>query len=98
MLPGAVPHGLDANEYALKVTPAAKSLGVLMRRAQWLGNGAAPVREGVVPAPSLAAKRVLAAKPEPVPALAALPQVEVDSLPRNAEAPPSSPKGTSFGA
>ncbi len=27
------PHGLDANAYALKVTPAAKSLGVLLRRA-----------------------------------------------------------------
>ena len=27
------PHGLDANAYALRVTPAAKSLGVLLRRA-----------------------------------------------------------------
>jgi DNA primase catalytic core len=27
------PHGLDANAYALKTTPAAKSLGVLLRRA-----------------------------------------------------------------
>jgi hypothetical protein len=27
------PHGLDANAYALKVTPAAQSLGVLLRRA-----------------------------------------------------------------
>jgi DNA primase len=27
------PHGMDANAYALKVTPAAKSLGVLLRRA-----------------------------------------------------------------
>lgn len=37
------PKGLDANAYALKVTPAAKSLGVLIRKAQWLGNGRAPV-------------------------------------------------------
>jgi DNA primase len=36
------PKGLDANEYALKVGPAAKSLGVAIRSAQWLGNGAAP--------------------------------------------------------
>jgi DNA primase len=29
------PHGMDANEYALKVTPAAKSLGLAIRKAQW---------------------------------------------------------------
>lgn len=39
------PKGMDANEYALKVTPASKSLGVLIRKAAWLGNGAAPERE-----------------------------------------------------
>ena len=50
-----LPHGLDANEYALKVTPAAKSLGTLIRSAQWLGQGKAPDRP-----PPLAAK--LAAK------------------------------------
>jgi DNA primase catalytic core len=33
------PKGIDANEYALKVTPAAKSLGVLLNRAAWLGKG-----------------------------------------------------------
>lgn len=36
------PKGMDANEYALKVTPAAKSLGILIRQAQWLGKGQAP--------------------------------------------------------
>ena len=36
------PKGMDANEYALKVTPAAKSLGVVIRKAQWLGKGEAP--------------------------------------------------------
>ena len=35
------PKGLDANEYALKVGPAAKSLGVAIRSAQWLGKGVA---------------------------------------------------------
>ena len=35
------PHGLDANEYALQVKPAAKSLGVVIRSAVWLGNGKA---------------------------------------------------------
>ena len=33
------PKGMDANEYALKVTPAEKSLGVLIRNAVWLGKG-----------------------------------------------------------
>jgi len=30
---------MDANEYALKVGPAHKSLGVAIRSAQWLGKG-----------------------------------------------------------
>ena len=35
------PHGMDANEYALQVTPANKSLGVVIRSAVWLGQGKA---------------------------------------------------------
>lgn len=33
------PKGMDANEYALKVTPAAKSLGLAIRKSVWLGKG-----------------------------------------------------------
>lgn len=36
------PKGMDANAYALAVTPAARSLGVLIRKAEWLGNGKPP--------------------------------------------------------
>lgn len=36
-----LPKGMDANEYATKVTPATKSLGVLIRTAHWLGKGKA---------------------------------------------------------
>ncbi|MBX9644175.1 MAG: toprim domain-containing protein, partial [Novosphingobium sp.] len=36
------PKGMDANAYALSVTPAAKSLGLLIRKAEWLGNGKPP--------------------------------------------------------
>ena len=43
------PKGMDANEYALKVAPASKSLGVAIRSAQWLGKGAAPGRGKPVP-------------------------------------------------
>jgi len=37
-----LPKGMDVNEYALQVKPAAKSLGLVIRKAQWLGNGNAP--------------------------------------------------------
>jgi DNA primase catalytic core len=36
------PKNMDANEYALKVTPAAKSLGILLNKAAWLGKGQRP--------------------------------------------------------
>jgi DNA primase catalytic core len=36
------PKGEDANSYALAVKPAAKALGVVIRGAQWLGQGAKP--------------------------------------------------------
>ena len=41
------PKGMDANEYALKITPAVKSLGVAIRKAVWLGKGAEPAREEI---------------------------------------------------
>ncbi|MBS0613163.1 MAG: toprim domain-containing protein [Proteobacteria bacterium] len=51
------PHGMDANEYALKVQPAAKSLGIVIRKAVWLGKGPAPAEspgQDVEHAPSAA--------------------------------------------
>jgi DNA primase catalytic core len=36
------PKGMDVNEYALKVQPAAKSLGLAIRKAEWMGVGKAP--------------------------------------------------------
>jgi DNA primase len=36
------PKGMDANAYACTVKPAEKSLGVVIRGAQWLGQGAKP--------------------------------------------------------
>jgi DNA primase catalytic core len=36
------PHHMDANEYALHVQPAAKSLGMLLNQAHWLGKGQPP--------------------------------------------------------
>jgi DNA primase len=37
------PKGMDANAYADAVKPAEKSLGVVIRSAQWLGQGVKPV-------------------------------------------------------
>ncbi|MEO8024747.1 CHC2 zinc finger domain-containing protein [Polaromonas sp.] len=50
------PKGMDANEYALKVTPATKSLGLLIRQASWLGQGKPPERLAVPAAQDLQAK------------------------------------------
>lgn len=42
------PKGMDANEYACRVRPASKSLGLLIRKAEWLGKGHAPQRKEVI--------------------------------------------------
>lgn len=50
------PKWLDANEYALAVKPAEKSLGVLIRSASWLGGAGSA---GVPPAMSAPAETAL---------------------------------------
>ena len=50
------PKGMDANEYALSVKPAEKSLGVLIRSASWLGGAGSA---GVPPAMSAPAETAL---------------------------------------
>jgi DNA primase len=44
-----LPHGMDVNEFALKVTPAAKSLAMVIRSAKWLGAGRSPGRPSTRP-------------------------------------------------
>ena len=68
------PKGMDANEYARVTQPAAKALGVLLNKAQWLGKG----KQEEAPKP--AAKEESAAPPpeaEPVFPLVAGVAVEV---------------------
>jgi DNA primase catalytic core len=78
------PKGMDANDYALKVTPAAKSLGLVIRKAQWMGQGAAPARAPAAVAAAIdvascginaqacaKTEAPVASSPEPVPPLAA---------------------------
>jgi hypothetical protein len=43
------PKGMDANDYARKLQPAAKSLGLLIRKAEWMGKGVAPTRGNCAP-------------------------------------------------
>jgi DNA primase len=83
------PKNMDANEYALKVGPAHKSLGVAIRSAQWLGKGKPkPLTTAVTDIPVLTVHEPArahvpplvaeeAAKEEiPVPPCAALPSPE----------------------
>jgi len=60
------PHRMDANEYALKVQPASKTLGMLLNTAHWLGKGQSPERETVEirTAESEPAREAEAAPPE----------------------------------
>jgi len=37
-----LPKGMDVNEYAQQVTSAQKSLGLVIRKAEWMGSGKAP--------------------------------------------------------
>jgi len=66
------PKGMDANEYARKVTPAAKSLGVLLNKAEWLGKGQRAMGRVAPPRvlePVIVAEPVI--EPEPAEAKAA---------------------------
>lgn len=58
------PKGMDANEYACQVKPADKSLGLVVRKAEWMGNGvkkeveelqeiAEPMNEPALPLPKV---------------------------------------------
>ena len=62
------PKGMDANEYALKTTPATKALGVLLTGATWMGKGPRPAGRAPVP--------VIVAAPVAAPAAAAAPTIE----------------------
>jgi DNA primase catalytic core len=42
------PRGMDANEYALRVTPPAKSLGLVLRHAEWRSGGREPAPEAAL--------------------------------------------------
>lgn len=74
------PRGMDANAYALKVTPAEKSLGLVLRQAVWMGKGVAPTTAAVVEMSELAAQPTAAATSE-------ADQEQTEALPESAPAP-----------
>jgi DNA primase len=80
------PKNMDANEYALKVTPAAKSLGVLLNNAIWLGKGKQPTVRVIEPQ-SIEEKSEAAAKEKISETIEANTQEESD-LPLAAESEP----------
>jgi len=94
------PKGMDANAYALSVQPAGKSLGLVIRQAEWLGNGTPPPRTpsepvtaspatAELPLPSLAAEWEAAkAAIPPLPQTAPLPEPPAQRVPPNAPVVP----------
>ena len=63
------PKSMDANEYACKVQPAAKSLGVLLNKAEWLGKGQQPEPRSIEPIviEPVSEEMPLEIEPEPMP-------------------------------
>jgi DNA primase len=82
------PKGEDANSYARLVQPAEKSLGLVIRSAQWLGSGAKPVlTTGATATPA-----TLRETTEPLPLAAesnALPEPAAEALPALADPEPA---------
>jgi DNA primase len=82
------PKGMDANAYACTVKPADKSLGVVIRAAQWLGRGVKPALTtrcvvSVAAESLLAASTPVTSEPD-LPPLATVP-VEIAPAPLAAE-------------
>jgi DNA primase len=89
------PKGMDANEYACKVQPSAQSLGLALRKAEWLGKGKAPASAVVEAATPLSSLPFLAADsdaptaPDDAAVAPETPRVPVASSP--AASPPAPP-------
>jgi DNA primase catalytic core len=92
------PKGMDANEYAQKVAPAARSLGLLLKSAEWMcgptsrGPG---LRDPEPEAPPVATSPPPAREPEELLPSAASPEPpEAAAAEPLAAAPPASPPAT----
>jgi DNA primase catalytic core len=81
------PKGMDANQYACDVQPASKSLGVVIRSAEWLGQGKAPAVADPDPVPATPGTA-----PKNENAVEALPSLVAEGLP--ATPVPAAPPAT----
>jgi DNA primase catalytic core len=66
------PKGMDANEYALRLGPATKSLGVVIRKAVWLGKGKATSAPSIEPVVTVEQAEPSPARADAASSLAAL--------------------------
>ncbi len=89
------PKGMDANEYALKVQPASKSLGLLLKKAEWI---AGPTRRPSAAATQAAKKAMntsVIEPPEAILPLAAasepLDNSKPEEIPGSSEVQPPTP-------
>ncbi len=79
------PKGMDANEYALKMTPPGKALALAVRKAEWMGEGRAPALTSA-PVDGPAADSPLAAE-----SVAAPPAAKEETIPEPTLASPLPP-------
>lgn len=89
------PHGMDVNEYALKVKPAQKSLAQALKAAEWVAGSNTPARASSSLAADLAAKKE-ATQPDPQPNPDPQPQpkkISVHQRPSVVEQPPEPKPG-----
>src|SRR3990172_7423398 len=70
------PRGMDANEYAEKVKPAEKSLGLVLRQATWMGEGKKALEEEL-----MVERCATAAAPKPAPPVEAEPEEIAEPTP-----------------
>jgi DNA primase len=79
-----LPKGMDANDYARKVKPADKSLGVLLQQAEWIGKGRRPVPAALVEPAAM--EEVNDVKPAlPLAAFAAIAEPDTPAVAKAAE-------------
>jgi DNA primase catalytic core len=77
------PKGMDANSYALKLTPAQQSLALVLRQAEWLGRGAPPDMPAD-PTPAILLAAAVAVAPPAAP-----PEPTIEPTPEPATEPPN---------
>lgn len=84
------PKGMDANEYSLALKPAHESLGLVIRKAVWLGKGKSKEPEQIAAAKTPQAEpRAETPKEEPAPSLTSS---LAAPMPVNASPEPPAPK------